>query len=92
MNLLRPCPARGPDFDLAGHDLHVIETRGGPYARFEHRGPYEAVMASYDTLFAHWVTLRGQRLADDPAIELHLERRDLQPPGDLRFAILAPLE
>ena len=85
-------PVRDPALDLAGCGLHVIATRGGSYARFDHRGPRETVISSYDTLFDHWVALRGQRLADDPAIELHLERRDLQPPGDLRFAILAPLE
>lgn len=85
-------PRHDAGFGLAGLGLHVIETRGGPYARLEHRGPRETVMASYDTLFAHWIALRGQRLADDPAIEVHVRRRDLQPPDDLRFTILAPLE
>ena len=50
------------------------------------------LVASYDLLLDRWVALRDQRLSDDPAIELHVQRRDLQPPGNLRFAILAALE
>ncbi len=76
----------------AGCDLQILETRPGRYACLQHEGCWTTVAHSYSLVCDHWLARTRETVTDDPAIELHRIRRDLQPPDRLSFTVLIPIE
>lgn len=66
---------------------------GGRYASFLHKGAYENLGETYDTIFSQWLPDSGEQLRDAPVFEEYLNRdpRNTKP-ENLRTLIYLPLQ
>jgi AraC family transcriptional regulator len=66
--------------------------RGGTYAVFLHRGPYEKFSETYRIIFTQWLPASGERLRDEPCFEVYLNRDPARTkPENLKTEIYVPL-
>ena len=67
--------------------------KGGIYAVFLHKGPYENLHETYTGIFSGWLPESGEKLRDLPCIEHYLNRDPHKTkPENLRTEILVPVE
>lgn len=67
--------------------------KGGKYAVFMHKGPYENFTATYTAIFAEWLPNSNYKLRDVPSFELYLNRDPRRTkPENLKTEIYIPIE
>ncbi len=65
---------------------------GGRYAVFLHKGPYENLFKTYDSIYSKWLPESGETLRDLPPVEEYLNRDPRRTkPENLRTHIRIPL-
>jgi len=73
-------------------DFGITEIPGGPYAVFEHRGPYERLDETYRRFFGAWLPSSGRELRDSEAFEEYLNSPMNTRPEDLLTRVHVPLK
>jgi AraC family transcriptional regulator len=63
----------------------------GRYAVFTHVGPYTTLHLTWKSIYRDWLPASGERLRDEPPLELNLSRAEATPPDLLRTEIWLPL-
>ncbi|HUI53817.1 MAG TPA: GyrI-like domain-containing protein [Bryobacteraceae bacterium] len=72
-------------------EFGVMEIAGGEYATMVHKGPYEAISATYRMIFGAWLPSSGRELRDVPCLEVYLNSPQMTRPEDLLTLIHVPL-
>ena len=62
------------------------------YAKFLHRGTHESCLATYDKIYAHWMSGIPLELVDLPTLEFFLDDENNISPNDLRTEIYIPVK
>jgi AraC family transcriptional regulator len=74
-------------------EVGVQTIKGGKYAIFLHKGPYENFSETYKIIFAQWLPESNEKLRDEPCFELYLNRDPRRTkPENLRTEIYVPIE
>jgi AraC family transcriptional regulator len=63
----------------------------GRYAVFLHVGPYTELHKTWDTVYRQWLPASGEKLRDEPPMELMLNDPKTTPPAELRTEIWVPV-
>jgi len=67
------------------------ELAGGLYAIFRHKGPYENLSQTYDSIYLHWLPGSGHELRDAPPLEFYLNDPCKTRPENLKTDIYVPV-
>ena len=73
------------------------ELKGGKYAVFTYKGPYEKIESKYDEIFGEWIANNvfcekpKYELADEPILEKYLNDPEDVEPEELLTEIYVPL-
>ncbi|MGV6876646.1 AraC family transcriptional regulator [Pseudochelatococcus sp. B33] len=78
--------------ELADRGLFVIHSRAGLYAGLSYVGHRNGLEDSFRLLTENWLANSAYTATEDPIIELHVNRRDLQPIDRLEITLLCPIE
>jgi AraC family transcriptional regulator len=70
-------------------DIQVLP--GGRWAVFLHKGPYETLWQTWNTVDRDWLPRSGVALRDVPPVEIYLDDPRKTPPEALRTEILIPI-
>lgn len=74
-------------------DVGVQTLKGGRYAVFLHKGPYEKFKDTYREIFSKWLPESGEELRDAPCFEVYLNRDPRRTkPENLRTEIYVPIK
>ena len=74
-------------------EIGVQTISGGRHAVFLHKGPYDRLGETYNSIFAGWLPSSGERLRDTPCFEIYLNRDPRRTkPENLRTEIFVPIE
>jgi AraC family transcriptional regulator len=74
-------------------EVGVQILKGGRYAVFLHKGPYEKFNETYDLIFSEWLPRSGYKLRETPCYELYLSKNPGRTkPENLRTEIHIPIE
>lgn len=74
-------------------EVGVQTIKGGRYAVFLHKGPYEELSETYRNIFADWLAASGFNLRDHPHFEVYLNRDPRRTkPENLRTEMWVPVE
>lgn len=72
-------------------EFGAMELAGGDYAVIAHRGPYEGLARTYQSLYGGWLPRSRRDLRDAPAFELYLNSPQNARPQDLLTEIHVPV-
>lgn len=73
-------------------EIGVKEIKGGKYAVFMHKGPYENFQQTYNAIYKQWLPESGHTLRNLPCFELYLNSPDKTKPEKLKTEIYIPIE
>lgn len=73
-------------------EVGVMDIFQGEYAMTLHKGPYEGLAETYETLFGVAMPETGREFADGPSIERYLNTPENTAPEDLLTEIFIPLK
>jgi len=82
--------ARQPDLPLNG-TLAWDTLSPGRYAVFRHRGPYDTLYRTWETLYRDWLPATGHALRDVPPFEVTINDPTTTAPADLLTDIYLPV-
>lgn len=68
------------------------KVRGGKYAVFRYKGPYEYLWDLYDSIYGNFVLVSGLELGDLPCMEKYLNYAHNTKPDDLLTEIYIPIK
>lgn len=67
--------------------------KGGKYAVFLHKGPYENLAQTYQAIFTEWIPGNNHKLRELPPFEMYLNRDPRRTkPENLKTEIYIPIE
>ncbi|MEP4077960.1 AraC family transcriptional regulator [Haloferula sp.] len=73
--------------------IQLLTIQGGLHAIALHKGPYEALVESYDMLIGTWLSENDRELRDEPLFEEYLNRDPRKTkPENLRTLICIPIK
>ncbi len=72
-------------------EVQIQVLAGGPHAVLRHKGPYDALGASYRWLYSVWLPGSGREPAHAPAYEIYVNEAGKVPPEELLTDICIPL-
>lgn len=78
--------------DIESPDFKMNYLKGGKYAVFRYKGPYERLFELYDLIFSDWLISSDYRLRDVPTIEKYLNYLPKTKPENLLTEIYLPIE
>lgn len=73
-------------------EVGVQTLKGGRFAKFLHKGPYDRLSETYHQIYAQWLPACGAKLRDVPGFELYLDDCAKVRPDDLRTEIYVPVQ
>ena len=73
-------------------EVGVTTLKGGRYAVFLHKGPYENLKGMYQTIYKDWLPASGIKLRNSTGFELYVDDPDRTKPENLRTEIFVPIE
>lgn len=80
------------------HDIEVTREvnqnviKGGKYALFLHKGPYETLKETYNEIFSEWLPKSSHKLREIPCFEMYLNRDPRRTkPENLKTEIYIPI-
>jgi AraC family transcriptional regulator len=79
-----------PAIQTANIESKIV--KGGKYAVFRYKGPYERLWELYKSIFGQWVLNSDIKLRDLPIIEKYLNYSPLTNPNDFLTEIYLPIE
>ena len=85
------CVTVGDDVQPEG-EVGVQEIRGGDYAIYLHKGPYEKLAGVYEELYTRAIPASGREFAFDPCFEVYVNDPRSTPPEELMTEIYVPLK
>lgn len=81
-----------PDRVEPDGEFGVMDIFGSEYAVALHKGPYEGLQESYETMFGVALPRTGREYAEGPSIERYVNAPDSTPPEELLTEIHIPLK
>ena len=73
-------------------EVGVTTLKGGRYAVFMHKGPYENLNQTYQAIYKDWLPSSGIKLRDCACFELYLDDPQRTKPENLKTEICVPIE
>jgi AraC family transcriptional regulator len=73
-------------------EFGVMKLAAGAFAVVQHKGPYETLGTTYQSIYGGWLPRSGYRLRDVPAFEQYLNSPRDTKPEDLLTLIHVPVE
>lgn len=73
-------------------NVNIQNIKGGKYAVFLHKGPYNEVGPVYQAICGEWLPNNNYKLRDLPLLEVYLNNPDNTKPEDLLTEIYLPIE
>ncbi len=74
-------------------EIGIQSIGGGRYAVFLHKGPYDKLGETYNTIFSWWFPSSGEKLREASCFELYLNRDPRRTkPDNLRTEIFVPIK
>jgi AraC family transcriptional regulator len=80
------------EHEIAARGLLTMRSRAGLYAGLSYSGHRDGLEDGFRLLTDGWLSNSYYTATDDPIIELHINRRDLQPIDRLEITLLCPIE
>lgn len=77
---------------LFDNNVNIQTIKGGKYAVFLHKGPYNEVVPVYHAICGEWLPNNNYKLRDLPLLEVYLNNPDNTKPEDLLTEIYLPIE
>lgn len=79
------------DIEVEGR-IGVKTIKGGRYAIFEHKGPYETLINAYNYICGEWLPNSDYELRELPCFEVYLNSLENTKPENLKTDICIPLK
>ncbi len=85
------CLAFTGDDPVVEQPFEVKELPAGEHATALHKGPYENLRTTYESVFGEWLPQSGRTPSAGPCVEVYLNNPESTSPEDLLTEVCIPL-
>lgn len=85
------CVTVNKEIEVSG-EIQKNTIKGGRYATFLHKGPYENFIHTYNAIFMQWLPESGEKLKDLPCFEHYINNPQEVKPEELRTEVYIPIQ